>query len=636
MCGIAGAIGTDLGRTRNAAAQLAAAMPHRGPDDDGIVDLPGNKCAATLAFRRLAILDLTPFGHQPMSSTSGDWLVFNGEIYNAPTLRAILERDGHVFRGRSDSEVLLAALCKWGVDALPRLAGMYAFAFYSSRARSLLLARDPLGIKPLYIGYTPQMTLFASEIQAIRAAPDFVSTVDPDGITNFLQWGCLQDSKTLYKGIDSLPAGSYAWIDLQSTSLTPVSAIPYWTFPQPATGEASRLSLSDATHKLRETFDTVVSEHLLADVPLGVFLSAGIDSTVLAAVAASHTSHLRTFTVGLCEKVEDDELALAAETARRLRCHHTELLLDAQGVEASWAHWIDAMDSPSIDGLNVFVISQAVRAEGIKVALSGLGADELFAGYPSFSRAQTLRRLLPWLTPLPKGLRSLVADCAARFSPHPHTRERIRSLLLRAQSPLDAVIATRTITPDSVTLELGLPPKPLHYVGTVTPDIGKDVGQAVSVLESEMYMRSMLLRDSDSNSMQHSLELRVPFLDRRIADFAYSLPDTIRMPDGSPPKALLREAFADLIPDAVARRDKTGFTLPIATWMRTSMREWCEDAITRLTDSGLLNPEGVRSVWNNFIHQAPSRAFAIPLALVILGRKVSATPSQSGQRERSC
>jgi asparagine synthase (glutamine-hydrolysing) len=629
MCGIAGAIGTDVERTRHAATHMAATMLHRGPDDGGLVDLPDNKCAATLAFRRLAIRDLSPLGHQPMASTNGDWLIFNGEIYNSHALRSLLENDGHVFLGRSDSEVLLAALCKWGADALPRLHGMYAFAFYSSSKRSLLLARDPLGIKPLYIGYTPHMTLFASEIQAMCAVPDFSPHIDSIAITQFLQWGCLQDPNTLYKQIESLPAGTYTWIDLQTPCPPTVSPVSFWKFPAPAPRKPSRTSFSDAARSLRKAFDTVVGEHLLADVPLGVFLSAGIDSTILTAVAASHTSNLRTFTVGIGDTAADDELALAADTARRLGCDHTEIVLDAHRVEASWARWIDCMDSPSIDGLNVFLISEAVRAQGITVALSGLGADELFAGYPSFFRAKTLQGVLRWLAPLPKPVRWLISDCAARLGPNQHSREKLLKLLFHAASPLDAVFAARTITPDSVLLQLGLTPEMPPSATRLTKEGDENVGWAVSLLESELYMRNMLLRDSDSNSMRQSLELRVPFLDRRIAEFAYSLPDSIRMPRGKPPKALLRAAFADLIPVAITQRHKTGFTLPIAQWMRTSMREWCEDAITHLTDSGLLRADGVRQVWDTFLEQSPSRAFAVPLALVILGRKLSLMPSHS-------
>ena len=377
------------------------AMVHRGPDDLGYEQLPlendGSGPVAGFGFRRLSIQDTSTAGHQPMfHPPTGNCLIFNGEIYNFRALRTELEAKGSVFRGTSDSEVLLHALSTWGEAALEKLQGMFALAFYESQSRRILLARDPLGIKPLYVAKLTNQFVFASEVGAVRASGLVSSDLDMAGIAGMLAYGAVQSPRTVFAQIRSFPAGSSQWVDASAATDATLRNSPrrFWSFPQ----RILDVDRPQAAATVRSMLHESVLRHLVADVPVGVLLSAGIDSTIIASVAREYTPQVTAFTVGFGAVHGEDEVPLATATAASLGIKHVCVELDSHNMSSKWHEWLKGMDSPSIDGFNTFVVSRRLAQEGVVVGLSGLGADELFGGYPCFRRAIRLSRILESLS----------------------------------------------------------------------------------------------------------------------------------------------------------------------------------------------------------------------------------------------
>ncbi len=626
MCGIAGIVGPDSAGLTRALANASAAIVHRGPDDAGNHVFQFGSGHAGFSFRRLAILDLTPAGHQPMvHPETGDAIVFNGEIYNFAALRRDLESRGIAFRGHSDSEVLLHALVTWGDAALSKLEGMYALAFHDCRSNRILLARDPLGIKPLYVSQHGGRLAFASEVRAILATGLVPDDLDPAGVASLLAYGAPQDPFTVHRHIRSFPAGSYAWI---TTSDVAVSPRRFWSFPVIRPCEAT--AAAGEPQVVRELLDTAVRDHLVSDVPIGVFLSAGLDSTVLAALAARHAGTVRTFTVGYDEPGVADELAGAALVARSIGSKHEEIVLSRERIAELWKAWMAAADRPSVDGFNTFIICRAVKEAGLTVALSGLGSDELFGGYGSFMTAEGYFRVARRLRLLPPPLRRLAVGFAARLLPA-RAREKAVDMFCDSATLADAALQVRRGLSNRQMAALGLPATavglPPDYLDSAAlaeaadgPEASIDPFALVSRLETRMYMGNTLLRDTDVNSMASSLEVRVPFLAQPLVNHVAALPREIRAPQGSAPKHLLRAACGDLIPPALLARPKTGFTLPIDRWMRGPMRDDCTAAVEAAAGCGLLDPAGVRRIWDTFLGSRSSMQWSRAMTLVTLGK----------------
>lgn len=621
---------------------MGAAMRHRGPDDAGVEVLPLNGAVLGFSFRRLAILDLSPAGHQPMfHSQTGNCLNFNGEIYNYQEIRRDLSARGVQFRGQSDSEVLLHALTEWGPAALPRLAGMFALGFYDARQRSLLLARDPLGIKPLYFGRGAKGEfLFASEMRALAATGLIDMQVDPAAVAGYLAYGSVQGPATIVRSIREFPAGSYQWIDAAVLSETPASPTRYWTIPAPDASAAG----NDVAGALRDVLTTSVREHLASDVPVGVFLSAGIDSTVIASLAARYAQSLRTFTVGFDEHPDVSEAPLAARTAQRIGARHSEIQVSSADALDACRRWLDCLDQPCVDGLNTYIISEVVRREGIIVALAGLGGDELFAGYHTFSRVPRFVRAMRWLRWIPRSERRRWAGLAALGKPTAVARK-LADTLGSDGSVFEVYLQTRRVTSEQALAELGIEPHRLHLTPRLlAPETERalirqhpDAIWSISQFESLLYMGNTQLRDSDTNAMAHSIEIRVPLLDTRVLDFAYRLPGSVRM--GSPPRAkhLLRTAFAEFLPDELMDKPKSGFALPVGRWMLESLRDECEAGIAHLRGTGLLRVGGIDDIWQRFTKSGDTSRYARAFSLVVLGhylRRLSENASGSaGVRE---
>jgi len=624
MCGICGIIGADPRDVEPAVRRMMRAMLHRGPDDEGSVELPlaahEGSAVAGFGFRRLAILDLSPAGHQPMvNHATGDCLVFNGEIYNFRTLRARLQAQGVSFTSTGDSEVLLQALSTWGERALDMLDGMFAFAFYEARNRRILLARDPFGIKPLYLAHVAGGLAFASEVRALLASGLVPDDLDPAGVASYLAYGATQDPLTMHRAIRSLGAGSAAWV---SWPVIAPAVRRFWTFPWPQPAPEDPLLLQAVQTKLSDT----VGDQCLADVPTGVFLSGGIDSAVVAALASRHVQELRTLSIGFEASRGSDELADAAATARFLGTKHYQTVLDDDWIQQQWREWLHAMDRPSIDGLNTFIISGVATDLGVKVALSGLGADELFGGYPTFRQGPKLARILRTVSTLPPFVRRAAVRGILGWVPR-GKRDKVEDMVAGGTTVSEVVASLRRTVCTRDLMRLGFPVGVPGLNSQYLPEdaIESDASRSadpfneVSRAECRLYMGSTLLRDADTNGMAHSLEIRVPFLGRDVSDYVAGLPGRAKVPPRAPSKHLLRQAVAGILPADLFTRRKRGFTLPIGQWMLGPLRDQCEAAIDTLAKCSLMDAKGTREWWAQYNDNPAAVQPSRPMTLVALG-----------------
>jgi asparagine synthase (glutamine-hydrolysing) len=572
VCGIAGLIehagaGTV---TREALLRLNDAQRHRGPDDEGIWIGSGGRVG--LAHRRLSIVDLSARGHQPMSTPDGILhVVFNGEIYNHVALRRDLEAEGFEFRSTSDTEVLLWGWRAWGPALFDRLRGMYAFALHDEARRETILARDPLGIKPLYWSDQRGRVCFASEVQALRAALGGAE-IDREGLTAYLLWGSIAPPRTLYQGVHALPAGS--WLTIDQRGAQPPRA--HWRLEQAFAG-SEPMDEAEASERLRHALLDSVRHHLVADVPVGAFLSGGVDSSALVGLLAElHGSPIRTVTLSF-DVAPLDEAALAAQAARLYGTDHHVVKIGLHDAQAQVPQAVAALDQPSADGVNTYLVSRAAVQAGLKVAVSGAGGDELFGGYDSFRWIPQIRRMhdrASFGTTL--GRRGL-AGLGAFMDGMPRHRAlgRVSRALRHGGTDAGAYFGVRGLfTPDEV--RALLVPELEELVSVCDParelrkrlpleDLPPD--EAVAALEMRQYLECQLLRDTDAMSMRHSLEVRVPLVDRELLRAACAVPPALRR--AGPAKRRLREAPRPPVPDALWRRPKQGFTLPFEAWLRS-------------------------------------------------------------------
>ncbi len=566
MCGIHGLFRFSPEAPALDPAELdrtSAALARRGPDGEGRWISPDGRIA--LGHRRLAILDLSAAGAQPMASADGTCkLILNGEIYNFRQLRAELERDGERFRSESDTEVILALWRRDRERMLPKLRGMFALALWDATTGELLLARDPFGIKPLYLSAERGSLRFASQVKALEAGGGVSMGIEPAAVAGFLLWGSVPEPWTLRRGVKALPAGSYQ-IARQGDPGTPV--------PFATTG-----GVSETPAPLAEPDVLLVDSvraHLVSDVPVAVFLSAGLDSGLLAALAAreAHATGApppQAFTLSFdrLEGTPLDEAPLAAEVARTLRLPHTIARVGREDFLDLWDSALAAMDQPSIDGFNTFVVARAAREAGIKVALSGLGGDELFGSYPSFREVPRLALAAPFARLAPREL--LAAIARRRGQPK-------LAALGRTGSGLGGAYALRRglFLPEELAAILGAEAAaealsaydPAAETRKALADWNparSNSWTAVHRLETRLYMKNQLLRDSDWASMAHSLELRVPLVDPLLeARFAARGFE----PAKSRGKAALVRSVAPELPAALFDRPKSGFYMPVMEWL---------------------------------------------------------------------
>ncbi|MBI5771129.1 MAG: asparagine synthase (glutamine-hydrolyzing) [Verrucomicrobia bacterium] len=618
MCGIAGWIDPAAAPdTRDAAvSRMCEAMVHRGPDDAGIASLS----AATLGMRRLAIFDPAN-GHQPMVSPDARLtLVFNGAIYNFRALRDELA-GGWQFRTQCDTEVLLAAFARWGEACLGRLRGMFAFAVWDERERTLFLARDPFGIKPLYYRHDGQRLLFASELNALLAAGAFPAELDPLSVADFLAWLAVPVPRSIYRDVFSLRPGECATfragrLDIRSA----------WSFRSLPADVRPCASAAEFSCELRARLDDSIRAHVVADVPVGAFLSGGLDSAIVTGLMARATgAQLKTFSI-VFDESEYSEAGHAAATARHLGTSHHESRLTGAAIAADLERIVTALDQPTGDGINTYYASRAARAGGVTVALSGLGGDELFGGYPSFRNIPRFSRALPWWWSVPEAIRHRVVERLR----HGDTRQqKLADVLAYARTPHELGALQRRVFSETTRLTLLAPDARAAVQGRSPfhpelPVLSADLAAAgpfetASAWELRTYMTDVLLRDSDVMSMRHSLELRVPFVDRPLIDWLWRQPAEFK---GTPrhPKSALYHAARDLLPADLARRPKWGFTLPFPRWMKHELRPFLDEtfADASVDRSGLFDRAQVQALWRDFNSRDDTRQWSRVWSLAVL------------------
>jgi asparagine synthase (glutamine-hydrolysing) len=556
MCGINGIVRLEPGAPPldvEEASRTRDAMATRGPDGAGLWLSPTGD--AVLGHRRLAVIDLSEAAAQPMVSADGRYVIaYNGELYNYRELRSELVREGMAFRTSSDTEVLLALYARFGAGMLGRLRGMFAFAVWDERERSLFLARDPFGIKPLYYARRQGAFRFASQVRALEAGRAVPRDLDPGGVVGFLVWGSVPEPLTLLRAVRALPAGHWMEVGAGASGIP----VPYGSLPEPVPEEDASQALTDS-----------VRAHLVADVPVGVFLSAGLDSSVLLASAVRQLGHAPlsfTLTFEEFRGTDLDEGPAAAAIAKRFGSRHVEHRVPPGLLEELWPEALDAMDQPSIDGFNVFVVSRFAHEAGLKVALSGLGGDEVFGGYPSFrdvprwrrwsrlaSRVPALSSVWPRFAQQVAGNRPKLAGALRHGRTWGGAYFLRRGLFLPEE--LGDILDTDFAAEGLSTYD------PVIEARKVAGDEAVDGWLAVQRLESALYLKNQLLRDADWASMAHSLELRVPFVDCRLYS-ALACRDF--EPARSRGKAVLARMTVPELPQESLARAKSGFMMPPA------------------------------------------------------------------------
>ena len=626
MCGICGiwdpsASGQDV---FDALPNMTSAIRHRGPDDVGTWALPDSGVA--FGHRRLSIIDLSCEGHQPMTSVDGRYTtVFNGEIYNYLEIRRELSDAGFSFRGSSDTEVMLTAAVKWGVEeTLRRMSGMFALAIWDKTRSKLHLVRDRIGEKPLYYGWTGGVFLFGSELKALRAHPRWQGTVDRDALTLMLRYGYVPAPYSIYQGIRKLRPGTMMTFDKVHREGVET---PYWRALDYIREPSAEISPSDgeAVSGLDSVLRTVITQQMISDVPLGAFLSGGIDSSLIVGIMQSVSPRpVRTFTIGF-EETEFNEAVYAKQVARHIGTDHTELYVTPREALDVIPNLPGLYDEPFADSSQVptFLVAHLAR-QHVTVSLSGDGGDELFGGYPRYPLAKAMWNAIRWLPyPMRGGLGRLLE------SPSPQrwdsVLERLRAALpkgVRTDATGDRVhkLAGYLRAASTDEMYVGLvsqwhSPEDVVIGGTELPTLltsdtsGRDSWNLLTrlmYLDLISYLPDDILVKVDRATMAVSLESRAPFLDRRIVEFALGLPLGLKIRDGES-KWILRRVLEKYVPSKLIDRPKMGFGIPIDRWLRGPLKAWAGDLLApdRLKREGYFRPEAITRKWNE--HQTGNR-----------------------------
>jgi asparagine synthase (glutamine-hydrolysing) len=620
MCGIAGFLDPKRRSGDNAlkarAAGMAGALRHRGPDDQGVwVDA---EAGVALSHTRLSIIDLSSAGAQPMLSGSGRFVLsYNGEVYNAGELRAELERAGHSFRGHSDTEVIVEGFAEWGVrPTVERLIGMFAFAVFDRNKRSLTVGRDRLGIKPVYWGRANGRIVFASELKAFAALPSFAPEIDRQALAAYLCTGYVPAPSSIYQGIAKLEPGTLLEVDANGDT----RGERFWSLLDVAErGQASLLDGSqvEASDRLEALLGDAVRRRMVADVPLGVFLSGGIDSSLVTALMQANSARpVRSFSIGFHEEGFDEAKAAKA-VAAHLGTDHTELYVTAAEAQAVIPKLPAIYDEPFADSSQIptFLVSEMTRKH-VTVALSGDGGDELFAGYNRYGQGLRVARTLQRL---PRSLRACLASTIGALPVD--QLDRVLALLPGSVRPSYPGHKLKKLAQVLDQDEGG------YYRSLITPwakawelvrgahapaqlSLGEDVrgrfGDAASwmqYMDSITYLPDDILTKVDRASMAVSLEARVPLLDHRVAEFAWALPQQLKLRGGTG-KWLLRQVLYKHVPKALVERPKAGFTIPLGRWLKGPLRDWAGDLLnpSAMAQAGYLDPAPIQEKWAE--HQA--------------------------------
>ena len=633
MCGIAGYwVTTDrLSQEEEIAAirRMTRALVHRGPDDEGYFQ---EKTARIhIGQRRLSIIDLSPEGHQPMTSRSGRYVMsFNGEVYNHRRIRADLGLHASQFRGHSDTEVMLAAIEKWGIrGAVERFIGMFAFALWDRNEHTLTLVRDRLGIKPLYFGWTRHGFVFGSELKALREAPDFCNAIDRDSLALFLRHNCVPAPYSIYRDVYKLAPGTLFTVT-SKVACTPTSLqdlarcyVTFWSardVVECASIERETQNAQDQIDRLEALLLDAVALRMEADVPLGAFLSGGVDSSsIVALMQVQSRRPVKTFTIGFHESAFD-EATYAKAVARHLGTDHTEMYVTPNDALEVIPRLPEIYDEPFSDSSQIptLLLSQLARRHVI-VSLSGDGGDELFAGYERYFRTRwlwsrigtipkSLRRVLAHSLRVAPGLWARGIAGAAPLLPRQfrfsNSRDKIGRLAdaLAMESPdvLYGKLVSHWADPTSVVIDSR---EPL----TALTDPARrarleDYTERMMYTDLVSYLPDDILTKVDRASMAVGLEARVPLLDHRVVEFAWQLPLSLKV-HGAQGKWALRQILYKYVPPALIERPKQGFGVPIEHWLRGPLRDWGESLLneSRLRQEGFFDPEPIRAMWQNHV-----------------------------------
>jgi asparagine synthase (glutamine-hydrolysing) len=594
MCGISGIFGLeDISDPKGLVNSMNQALSHRGPDAQGIY-LQEEVC---LGHRRLSIIDVDTSSDQPFVDPKGRYvLVYNGEIYNFRELKAQLVN--WEFRTHSDTEVLMAAYDQWGLECLSLFNGMFAFALWDREEKKLIIARDRLGIKPLYFALKGKSLIFASELRAILATGLIKPKLDRFSLSDFVQYQTVHDQRTILSGMEMLPPAHVLILHDNEQTLK-----SYWR-PEPLSLRIPS-SREEVVKALRTKLESAVALRLVADVPFGAFLSGGIDSSAIVALMSKHSdTQVNTFSVTFDEG-EYSESRYAQQVAHLYHTAHTEIRLSPEDFLDNLPKALDHMDHPSGDGPNSFIVSKVTKEAGVTMALSGLGGDELFTGYGLFQQTSSLLDK-KWIEIYPMFLRRLLANVLKMVKKDAPGEKMASILTLQWMDLLHIYPEMRKVLPDHIIEDLlnlsrgmerfSMPRQMRNWQGDWKswPRMSQ-----ISWAEMNTYMRDVLLRDTDQMSMAHGLEVRVPFLDHRLVEFVLALPDEYKQ--GTSTKALLVDAMGKDLPREIVYRPKMGFTLPWEYWMKGPLKAFCEQHITALGQRGILNERVLQDIWKGFI-----------------------------------
>jgi asparagine synthase (glutamine-hydrolysing) len=607
MCGISGIVSSQISSDKiiPALQRMNKAIAHRGPDAEGT----WNDGYAYLGHRRLSIIDLSDAGKQPMHSYNKRYVIcYNGELYNYRELRLQLQRaiqgtqeQPYFFSTQTDTEVILAAYMRWGKDCLQHFNGMFAFTIYDTQEKTIFIARDRLGIKPLYYSFQNNTLIFASEIRSVLQSNLIDKNISRDALVDYLQYQTVHAPDTMIEGVSMLMPGHFIWLEKNEIQIQ-----SYWQIEKSINYDSAEKSYKEICNDVRNLFFTAVERRLVADVPFGAFLSGGIDSSaVVGAMSQVSSQQVKTFSV-VFDESEFSEAQYARMISKKFNTDHHEIKLSPAIFLQQLPEALSAMDHPSGDGLNTYIVSKATRNAGITMALSGLGSDEVFCGYDIFKRSYKLEKqwwlnLVPRLFRAPAGLamKSLGKSVSAQKK-----GEIISKALINFTSAYP--LSRQVLLDDEVKKLINRNDLPMNkvyrFLRLLEYDQKNHRLSKYSIAEISTYMQNVLLRDTDQMSMSVALEVRVPFLDYKLVEYVLGVSDKHKYPHT--PKKLLTDSLQDLLPPEIINRKKMGFVLPWEHWMRNELKGFCEEKLDSLEELGL-NSVQVKDLWNRFLKADP-------------------------------
>ena len=621
MCGISGIVSSILsaGKIIPALQRMNKAIEHRGPDGDGI----WNDDYAYFGHRRLSIIDLSDAGKQPMHSFDKRFVItYNGELYNYKELRLELQRAiqgtterPYFFSTQTDTEVILAAYMRWGKDCLQRFNGMFAFAIYDRQDKTIFIARDRLGIKPLYYSFQNHTLLFASEIRAIGKSGLIENKINTDALPDYLQYQTVHAPRTIMKDVLMLMPGHFLWLEKKELQLN-----AWWKVESSINYESEKKTYKEICSDVRDLFYAAVERRLVADVPFGAFLSGGIDSSaVVGAMTKVSSSQVKTFSV-VFDESEFSEAQYSRLIAKKYNTDHHEIKLTPQNFLEQIPEAMSAMDHPSGDGPNTYIVSKVTRKAGITMALSGLGSDELFCGYDIFKRSFKLEKQW-WLNLTPRLFR-VPAGLALKTVKRTTASQKIAEIISKPAINFNySYPVSRQVLTDSVVKKIlnrhDLPMNEVYrFLRLLNFNDKNHRLSKYSIAEISTYMQNTLLRDTDQMSMAVALEVRVPFLDYKLVEYVLGVKDQFKFPHS--PKKLLTDSLGDLLPPEIINRKKMGFMLPWNAWMRNELKPFCEKNLRELSSIGF-NEKEINNLWNSFLKEDPRVSWSRIWPLVALG-----------------